>query len=90
LLSNNYRVAITQDNIASSGPYDMVITIVAEDGTAVSQRDITSTLPTTSWVFAWEDKFRRLLLRFERISGLHYAFKTRAYTMINLRHYCHI
>jgi hypothetical protein len=23
-----------------------------------------------------EDKFRRLLLRFERISGLHYAFKT--------------
>jgi hypothetical protein len=26
---------------------------------------------------------RRLLLRFERISGLHYAFKTLAYTMIN-------
>jgi hypothetical protein len=41
-------------------------------------------------VFAWEDKFRRLLLRFERISGLHYAFKTLAYTMINLRHYCQI
>jgi hypothetical protein len=38
----------------------------------------------------WEDKFRRLLLRFERISGLHYAFKTLAYTMINLRHYCQI
>jgi hypothetical protein len=44
LLSNNYRVAITQDNSASSGPYDMVMTIVAEDGTAVSQRDITSDL----------------------------------------------
>jgi hypothetical protein len=44
LLSNNYRVVITQDNIASSGPYDMVMTIVAEDGTAVSQRDITSDL----------------------------------------------
>jgi hypothetical protein len=29
-------------------------------------------------------------LRFERISGLHYAFKTLAYTMINLRHYCQI
>jgi hypothetical protein len=29
-----------------------------------------------------------LLLRFERISGLHYAFKILAYTMINLRHYC--
>jgi hypothetical protein len=35
-------------------------------------------------------KFRRLQLRFERISGLHYAFKTLAYTMINLRHYCQI
>ena len=43
---------------------------------------------TIERVFAWEDKFRRLQLRFERISGLHYAFKTLAYTMINLRHYC--
>ena len=39
-------------------------------------------------VFAWEDKFRSLPLRFERISHVHYAFKTLAYTMINLRHYC--
>jgi transposase len=38
--------------------------------------------------FAWEDKFRRLLLRFDRLSQLHYAFKILAYTMINLRHYC--
>jgi hypothetical protein len=45
-------------------------------------------LPDDERVFAWEDKFRRLLLRFERISGLHYAFKTLAYTMINLWHYC--
>ena len=45
---------------------------------------------TIERVFAWEDKFRRLLLRFERISGVHYAFKTLAYTMINLRHYCQI
>jgi hypothetical protein len=29
-------------------------------------------------VFGWEDKFRRLLLRFERLSQLHYAFKTLA------------
>jgi transposase len=43
---------------------------------------------TIERVFAWEDKFRRLLLRFDRISQLHYAFKTLAYTMINLRHYC--
>jgi hypothetical protein len=39
-------------------------------------------------VFAWEDKFRRLLNRFDRISELHYAFKSLAYTMINLRHFC--
>ena len=37
-------------------------------------------------VVGWEDKFHRLLLRFERLSQLHYAFKTLAYTMINLRH----
>jgi hypothetical protein len=42
---------------------------------------------TIERIFAWEDKFRRLLLRFERLSPVHYAFKTRAYTMINLRHY---
>ena len=39
-------------------------------------------------VFAWEDKFRRLLIRFDRLSKLHCAFKTLAYTMINLRHFC--
>jgi transposase len=43
---------------------------------------------TIERVFAWEDKFRRLLLRFERLSPVHYAFKTLAYTLINLRHYC--
>lgn len=43
---------------------------------------------TIERVFAWEDKFRRLLLRFDRLSQLHYAFKTLAYTMINLWHYC--
>jgi len=29
-----------------------------------------------------------LLLRFDRLSNLHYAFKTLAYTLINLRHFC--
>ncbi|MGF6935663.1 hypothetical protein OKW41_004825 [Paraburkholderia sp. UCT70] len=43
---------------------------------------------TIERVFAWEDKFRRLLLRFQRLSAIHYAFKTLAYTLINLRHYC--
>jgi len=45
---------------------------------------------TIERVFAWEDKFRRLLLRFERSSRLHYALKSLAYTMINLRHFCQI
>ncbi len=31
---------------------------------------------------------RRVLIRFERISAVHYALKTLAYTMINLRHFC--
>jgi hypothetical protein len=43
---------------------------------------------TIERVFAWEDKFRRLLLRFECLGQIHYAFKTLAYTMINFRHYC--
>jgi hypothetical protein len=43
---------------------------------------------TIERLFAWEDKFKRLLLRFERISRLHYALKLLAYTMINLRNFC--
>jgi transposase len=43
---------------------------------------------TIERVFAWEDKFRRVLNRFEVISEVHYALKTLAYTMINLRHFC--
>ncbi|XUW93442.1 hypothetical protein OH764_33115 (plasmid) [Burkholderia sp. M6-3] len=43
---------------------------------------------TIERVFACEDTFHRLLLRFERISFVHYALKTLACTMINLRHYC--
>jgi hypothetical protein len=38
--------------------------------------------------FAWEDKFKRLLLRFERIQQRHYAMKVMAYTLINLRGFC--
>ena len=44
--------------------------------------------PTIERVFAWEDKFRRVLVRYEFIADVHYAFKTLAYTMINLRHFC--
>jgi hypothetical protein len=34
--------------------------------------------------FAWEDKFKRLLCRFERIQQWHYGMKLMAYTLINL------
>ncbi len=38
--------------------------------------------------FAWEDKFKRLLLRFERLQQRHYDMKLMAYTLINLRAFC--
>ena len=38
--------------------------------------------------FAWEDKFKRLLLRFERIQQRHYGMKLMAYTLIKLRAFC--
>jgi hypothetical protein len=38
--------------------------------------------------FAWEDKCKRLWLRFERIQQWHYRMKLLAYTMINLREFC--
>ncbi len=38
--------------------------------------------------FAWEDKFKRLLLRFETKQSRHFSFKLLAYTLINLRHFC--
>jgi hypothetical protein len=37
---------------------------------------------------AWEDKFKRLLLRFERLQQRHYGMKLMAYTLINLRAFC--
>jgi hypothetical protein len=38
--------------------------------------------------FAWEDKFKRLLLRFERIQQRHFGMKLMAYALINLRGFC--
>jgi transposase len=43
---------------------------------------------TIERIFAWADKFKRLLLRFEHISAHHLGFKLLVYTMINLRHFC--
>jgi transposase len=39
-------------------------------------------------MFAWEDTFKRLLLRFEHLQRRHYAMKLMAYTLINLRRFC--
>ena len=38
--------------------------------------------------FAWENKCKRLLLRFERIQQRHYGMKLMAYTLMNLRAFC--
>lgn len=43
---------------------------------------------TIERTFSWEDKFKRALIRFERISKHHLGVKLIAYTMINLRHFC--
>jgi hypothetical protein len=39
---------------------------------------------------AWEDKFKRLLLRFEYMQQRHFGMKLMAYTLINLRVFCGI
>jgi transposase len=38
--------------------------------------------------FAWEDKFKQLLLRFEHHQRRHYGMKLMAYTLINVRRFC--
>ena len=38
--------------------------------------------------FAWEDKFKRLLLRFETKQSHHLGFTLIAFTLINLREFC--
>jgi transposase len=43
---------------------------------------------TTERTFAREDKFKRLLLRFETKQIHHLGFKLIAFTLINLREFC--
>lgn len=43
---------------------------------------------TMERTFAWEDKFKRLLLRFETLQIRHLGFKLMAFTLINLREFC--
>jgi transposase len=38
--------------------------------------------------FAWADKCKRLLLRFEHIQHRHFGMKLLAYTLINVRGFC--
>ena len=38
--------------------------------------------------FAWEDKFKRLLRRFEHMQQRHVGMKLLAYTLINVREFC--
>jgi transposase len=38
--------------------------------------------------FAWEDQFKRLLLRFEHIQQRHFGMKRMAYTLLNVREFC--
>jgi len=42
------------------------------------------------WTFAWADKFKRLLPRFERIQQRPYGMQLLAYTLINLRAFCDV
>ena len=38
--------------------------------------------------FAWEDKCKRLLLRFERLQQRHSGMKLMESTLVNLRQFC--
>lgn len=37
--------------------------------------------------FAWEDVYRKLVIRYEKLQATHLGFKYLAYSMINLRHF---
>lgn len=43
---------------------------------------------TIERVFAWEDKFKRVVLRYETIQQRHLGFKLIAFTLVNLREFC--
>ena len=54
----------------------------------VSSRDMSIREPQVERTFAWEDKFKRWLLRFEHLQRRHYGMKLMAYTLINVRRFC--
>jgi hypothetical protein len=48
-------------------------------------RDVYRQRITIERCFAWEDAYRRLVIRYERLQCTHQGFKYLAYSMINLR-----
>ena len=54
---------------------------------AVLQSAIHALRPRVDRTFAWEDKFKRVLLRFERIQQWHYGMELLAYTLIYVREF---
>ena len=50
-----------------------------------SQKDIYRQRYRIERSFAWEDTYRRLVTRYERLQATHAGFKHLAYSMINLR-----
>ena len=45
-------------------------------------------VPHVERICAWEDKCKRLLLRFEHMQQRHFGMKLMAYTLMNLRAFC--
>jgi transposase len=61
---------------------------VGQQGRHVFAKAIYALRTRVERTFAWEDKVKRVLLRFERIQQRHYGMKLLAYTLINLRSFC--
>ena len=54
-------------------------------GRIESQKDIYQQRYRIERCFAWEDTYRRLVIRYERLQATHMGFKHLAFSMINLR-----
>ena len=76
---------VTSQHQTSPGPVAMCV-VGGRDGRVNAA--IHSLRLRVERTFAWEDKFKRLLLRFELIQQRHYVMKLMGYTLINLRHFC--
>ena len=66
----------------------LTLTIFAEKRVSTLNPDIHGLRDQVERIFAWENKFKRLLMRFECIQHRQYAMKLMAYTLINLSRFC--